>query len=118
MDSSGRSTKVRFIFHAAVVAIAGLVVGNGSPAGASWCAVYQVGGTNCGFSTQQTCQATVSGVGGFCNFIPDGSDRRDRQRVERERPERKKQEADSDQKSRSRESQPAKRVLAPGPGLV
>jgi Protein of unknown function (DUF3551) len=34
-----------------------------------WCAVYggrDGGGTNCGFVTLQQCQATVSGIGGFC----------------------------------------------------
>jgi hypothetical protein len=35
-----------------------------------WCAQYGGGmgggGTNCGFSTLAQCQATVSGVGGFC----------------------------------------------------
>lgn len=34
-----------------------------------WCARYnEVGGgaTNCGFVNQYQCQATISGVGGFC----------------------------------------------------
>ncbi len=36
-----------------------------------WCAQYSGGGmggggTNCGFSTLAQCQATVSGIGGFC----------------------------------------------------
>ena len=35
-----------------------------------WCAIYGGGGnggaTNCGFTTIQQCQATVSGIGGFC----------------------------------------------------
>jgi Protein of unknown function (DUF3551) len=34
---------------------------------AEWCAVYRVGGTNCGFQTFQQCMATVAGIGGFCN---------------------------------------------------
>lgn len=37
-----------------------------SPAQASWCAVYQSGAENCGFSTQAQCAAAVSGAGGFC----------------------------------------------------
>jgi Protein of unknown function (DUF3551) len=41
-----------------------------TPASASWCAEYSGGmgdgGTTCGFSTFEQCQATVSGVGGFC----------------------------------------------------
>lgn len=36
-----------------------------------WCAYYSAGrggggGTNCGFTTFAQCQATVSGIGGFC----------------------------------------------------
>jgi hypothetical protein len=43
----------------------------GTPAQAQnypWCAEYpdDMGGTNCGFTTFQQCQATVSGIGGFC----------------------------------------------------
>jgi hypothetical protein len=43
-----------------------------------WCAEYsgggQGGGTNCYFLTLQQCQATVSGIGGFCreNNFYDG----------------------------------------------
>jgi hypothetical protein len=37
-----------------------------------WCAQYSgdVGGENCGFSTMQQCQATVSGIGGYCYQNP------------------------------------------------
>ena len=37
-----------------------------------WCAQYSgdVGGENCGFSTIQQCQATVSGIGGYCYQNP------------------------------------------------
>lgn len=31
-----------------------------------WCAYYQNGSTNCGFSTIQQCRAAISGVGGNC----------------------------------------------------
>jgi hypothetical protein len=33
-----------------------------------WCLIYgtDFGGKNCGFTTFQQCQATVSGIGGFC----------------------------------------------------
>lgn len=45
------------------------------PSGASaqtypWCAEYagrDFGGTNCGFSNEQQCQATISGIGGYCH---------------------------------------------------
>jgi len=38
-----------------------------------WCAYYggmEGGGKNCGFTTIQQCQATVSGIGGFCDRNP------------------------------------------------
>jgi hypothetical protein len=38
-----------------------------------WCAKYGRFGnaaTNCGFTTLQQCQATVSGIGGFCERNP------------------------------------------------
>jgi hypothetical protein len=44
----------------------------------AWCAEYsggRGGSTNCGFVTLQQCQATVSGIGGFCRenlFPPPG----------------------------------------------
>jgi hypothetical protein len=33
-----------------------------------WCLIYgtDFGGKNCGFTTFQQCQDTVSGIGGFC----------------------------------------------------
>ena len=39
-----------------------------TPASAAWCAEYSgLGGTEqCGFSSFEQCQATVSGIGGFC----------------------------------------------------
>ena len=35
-----------------------------------WCAIYDgsFGGRNCGFTTFEQCQATISGIGGFCNL--------------------------------------------------
>jgi hypothetical protein len=38
-----------------------------------WCALYGRGGgegTNCGFVTLAQCQATVSGIGGYCEPNP------------------------------------------------
>jgi len=43
-----------------------------------WCALYNAGGggENCGFSTREQCDATVSGIGGFCQlnnlYVPPG----------------------------------------------
>jgi hypothetical protein len=58
---------IRRLALAAGLAVASVVVGTlASPAQASWCAVYQSGAENCGFSTQAQCAASVSGAGGFC----------------------------------------------------
>jgi Protein of unknown function (DUF3551) len=49
----------------------------------AWCAEYtRGGGTNCGFYTYGQCQATVSGVGGYCRPNPFFSEnyRRSRRR--------------------------------------
>jgi len=56
-----------------------------------WCATYRTGGQNCGFLTIEQCQATVSGVGGFCQqnqFYtgPDKSSSRASTRVSRAKP--------------------------------
>jgi Protein of unknown function (DUF3551) len=51
---------------AAVVTV--LAVLTQTPASASWCAQYSGGGggESCGFSSFEQCQASVSGIGGFC----------------------------------------------------
>lgn len=53
-----------------------------------WCASYSgLGGTNCGFTTQQQCMATISGAGGFCTentqYQPHASSPTSRQPVAR-----------------------------------
>jgi len=38
-----------------------------------WCAYlggHEQGGTNCGFSTRAQCEATISGIGGYCDRNP------------------------------------------------
>jgi hypothetical protein len=54
-----------------VLGISAGIVGFGNLAKAQnypWCLIYGTGfgGKNCGFTTFQQCQATVSGIGGFC----------------------------------------------------
>jgi Protein of unknown function (DUF3551) len=59
------------------------IVGIGNRAEAQnypWCLIYGTGfgGKNCGFTTFQQCQDTVSGIGGFCQQnntyqLPPGS---------------------------------------------
>jgi hypothetical protein len=47
-----------------------------------WCANYRNGSSNCGFTTMEQCQASVSGVGGFCgpNQFYTGPDKTSAQR--------------------------------------
>ena len=63
------------------LATAMLVLVMASPSHAAWCAVYSPGGTNCGFSTFQSCQASVRGVGGSCQQAPGKRSKPARQRV-------------------------------------
>jgi hypothetical protein len=35
-----------------------------------WCARYDAWAYNCGFTTFQQCQATISGAGGICEHNP------------------------------------------------
>jgi Protein of unknown function (DUF3551) len=44
----------------------------GAHADGTWCARYSTpgGGSNCGFYSFAQCQATVSGIGGFCQRNP------------------------------------------------
>jgi Protein of unknown function (DUF3551) len=43
----------------------------GARADGTWCADYSgIGATNCGFHSFEQCQATVSGIGGFCRRNP------------------------------------------------
>lgn len=47
-----------------------------------WCAAYRNGSNNCGFTTFEQCQASVSGVGGSCvpNQFYTGPDKSSAQR--------------------------------------
>lgn len=51
----------------AVFTLAGASIG-ASAQNYPWCAVYNVGDNayNCGFATYEQCQATIRGIGGFC----------------------------------------------------
>ncbi len=63
-----------------LAALTVLVPGSSQADPYRWCAQYGGrggGGTNCGFVTLRQCQATVSGIGGFCvpNQFYTGPDR-------------------------------------------
>lgn len=51
-----------------------------------WCAAYRNGSNNCGFTTFEQCQASVSGVGGSCepNHFYTGPDKTSAQRSQKQ----------------------------------
>ena len=71
----------RAFMRAIVVASIMLATLSAFPAGVraegSWCARYTTAGTNCGFYSFEQCQASVSGVGGFCTARESRRQRRD-----------------------------------------
>jgi hypothetical protein len=58
--------------HLALAAAMAAIAVSASPAAAQqgpsyqWCAQYDEGGTNCGFTTLSQCNEALSGNGGFC----------------------------------------------------
>jgi hypothetical protein len=65
-----RAPRSNWLVAAAIVT---LIVAIPRPAGAApypYCAWYSDRSTNCGFPTLWSCQAAVSGVGGFCGINP------------------------------------------------
>jgi hypothetical protein len=63
---------MRSLTTGAALVIAAFVCDAQTDAQASWCAIYQTGGTNCDFANHAQCMAAASGNGGFCNEIRDG----------------------------------------------
>jgi|ERR1700730_14352375 tryptophanase len=65
------SVKGVFMCLAATIVVAAIsVFTTGARADGSWCAMYGTVETNCGFYSFEQCQASVSGVGGFCGETP------------------------------------------------
>jgi len=67
----------RFNLFAAAVVV--LTAGMSTPADARtypYCAWYEDGSSSCGFPTMSSCQASVSGVGGYCGINPRAAWRR------------------------------------------
>jgi hypothetical protein len=57
-------------YAAATVIVLGLYPTTAGAQTYPWCAEYSgrdFGGTNCGFSTEQQCELTISGIGGYCH---------------------------------------------------
>jgi hypothetical protein len=74
---SGHMQTSKYLFVAA--AIVALTAAMPAPAEARiypYCAWYSDGSTNCGFPTMWSCQAAVSGVGGYCGVNPRAAQRR------------------------------------------
>jgi hypothetical protein len=74
-NSSLKTNLIRGAFAAfALTAFLGAVPQTAKADPYPWCAQYSRGGlggaSNCYFKTFAQCQATVSGVGGFCNHNP------------------------------------------------
>ena len=63
-------TRTSMYMIAAILVAAVSAFTTGARADGSWCAMYGTGGTNCGLYSFEQCQATVSGVGGFCGQNP------------------------------------------------
>jgi Flp pilus assembly protein TadD len=85
-----------------------------SAAHAVWCANYTIGGTNCGFSSFQSCQAAVSGVGGICT---QSVERTERSESAPKQKRRERSETNKRQKAPKR-SEPVKDVALPKPTAV
>jgi hypothetical protein len=55
----------------AAITFAGLLLSSiAAHADGTWCARYPRGSSNCGFYSFDQCQATVRGIGGFCQQNP------------------------------------------------
>lgn len=53
------------------LALSGFAGGNAAQAREyPWCARYDAWAYNCGFTTRQQCEATISGAGGICQMNP------------------------------------------------
>lgn len=81
---------------------------------ATWCAQYQGGSSNCGFSTQAQCLATVSGAGGMCVPMGGGDTPKTRARVKPEKAARQKP-APSRPEKKAAEPAPEKAAPLPQP---
>lgn len=57
---------MRYFAIALMAAAALVLIGAGEARAGAWCAWYDPYTYNCGFSTFEQCQATVSGAGGYC----------------------------------------------------
>ena len=59
--------RIQALMIAIVLVADAMLLSQGSAyARGGWCAEYNYGATNCGFSSYQACLAAISGVGGTC----------------------------------------------------
>lgn len=76
------------VLFAALILVARASAGPAQAQTYPWCANFHDGaGTNCGFSTEAQCRATVMGSGGFCDrniqYIPRAAPARTRRKTTR-----------------------------------
>lgn len=66
------------LMSAAALGAASAMTMGSAPKNTEWCAVYRTGSENCSFTSQEQCNNTVSGLGGFCrmSFYPSEPKRR------------------------------------------
>lgn len=79
-----------------------------------WCAAYRNGGNNCGFTTFEQCQASVSGVGGSCQQNPfyTGPDKAAAQRS----PKQAQRKPPTEHRAQEHRAQERRATQTPAPG--
>ena len=92
--------------------LAATVLYSVTPSVAIWCARYNSGSSNCGFSSQQQCLETVRGVGGFCSNEGGDSEERKARQSERRKAE-PKPKPKPKSKSEPEKEKPRPAVVAP-----
>ncbi|MGB7258011.1 MAG: tetratricopeptide repeat protein [Pseudolabrys sp.] len=108
---------IRLLATAALVAGAIGIDANAAARAATWCAQYQGGSSNCGFSTQAQCLATVSGAGGMCVPMGGNETQRARSRVKPEKAARRKPDKRTPEK-KAAEPAPPKATPTPPAAVV
>jgi Flp pilus assembly protein TadD len=105
MEPMMRLTSALIVLGSAVIALS-----VPSPSHAAWCASYTIGATNCGFSSFQSCQAAVSGVGGTCTQSLEKTERSESapKPQRRERSESSKRQKAAKRSERTKETGSAK----------
>jgi tetratricopeptide (TPR) repeat protein len=108
---------VRHPSLAPLILISLLLLATNRTAQAEWCASYKNGGSNCYFKTFAQCQASVSGIGGFCSGTDSQPAGRRPPVVNSERPERPVRNTRT-KPAREQATKEARRPPPPSPALA